>query len=89
MLVGVMMLVTTGVSYGVVHMIEPPSALAGLVGEHAGVVMSADSRAPLVVSEVPWSVSTVVSTVPDTAMLFATGVGLFLAAAGVRRGTWT
>jgi hypothetical protein len=89
MLVGVMMLVTTGVSYGVVHMIEPPSVLAGLVGDHAGMVVSAGPRSPVALPDVPWSVSEVVATVPDTAMLLATGVGLFLAAAGVRRGTWT
>jgi hypothetical protein len=89
MLVGVMMLVTTGVSYGVVHMIEPPSALAGLVGEQPSMVVSAGPRSPVVLPDAPWSVSAVVATVPDTAMLLATGVGLFLAAAGVRRGTWT
>jgi hypothetical protein len=89
MLVGVMMLFTTGVSYGVVHMIEPSSALAELVGEHTGMVVSAGPRSPLALPAMPSSVSAVVATVPDTAMLLATGVGLFLAAAGVRRGTWT
>ena len=87
-MVGVVLLVASGVSYGLVYSTEAsPAAFEAVEVGGTGIVMK-QAAAPLVVMTPDrFGFIAFVDSIPDTTVLLASGVTLLALAAGVRRHT--
>ena len=84
LLVAVVMLVASAVSYSLVQMTEASQSIDTAAPARHGMGVTA-AASPLVLAVDTVSLASMIDAVPDAAMLFATGATLLAVAAGVRR----
>ena len=86
LLVGLVMLVASAVSYGLVQLTEASGAPTEIAEPAAQGGMGVTAAAsPIVLPPDTVSIVSLIDSVPDAAMLFATGATLLALAAGMRR----